>query len=248
MWTQLKSFHLEYLSEIQAVNQNQFSVIPSRWSYKQSDGIYIYSISANDWSLFMEYDKDFKSTDCATCIDIDNKEYLYLANNQSQLLQFDLSSLSSYKQLSNSHNFAGSKMLCINNNIHIIGGNNGHNHYRFDLKTNKLTLIHTFIDDHTSENGINFKFSDKFIGHNILYLKHENCILLFVSERNTAIYKYSLVNNNNDESKWKKLDNISSIPKDIRHSSVLLTKDSKYAILFVMETYGFLMLNICILN
>lgn len=129
-------------------------------------------------------------------------------------------------------NFNGNsqtKIIFINDQLHIFGGHCSINHWIFDINTSKMTKGHLFLDLNTNQSEFRF---------NVKHIPSKNNILLYNADNKASIHEFCLMS-----LKWKKWS--INIQRNISYeSSMVITKDSKFMVLFGLDNKN----NISVLN
>lgn len=214
-WTRLESLPYKYFSKPLPINKYEYIVVPAKDGRYTTDGIYKYNVIQNLWTKILSYNKSFKSTFHSVAIS-DDKQFVYICNCQSQLIQFDLKTNENII-LSNQANFGiVPRILCIGNDIHIIGGGSNNKHFIFNVMTKTYTKIYKFPE------GMN-----KMYGHNIIFMRQRQSIILIAAESLSVIYEYSL-----DSKLWKRWNNTyNKLPLHLFFSSCCYTLNEKYILI-----------------
>ena len=104
------------------------------------------------------------------------------------------------------------KLICINNELHKIGGFGIHTTWKIEENSLKYEEIHK-IDEQS------FRYKS-LSNPGVIYLKSRKCMLLFYSK---SIYRFSIT-----DKKWEKLQ--IKIPKALFQSAIVKTKDERFVI------------------
>ena len=194
-WIELEKFPFPYWSRPLILANDEFIIVPQKYSSCKGDGIYQYRDKT--WNKIIDYPSDFGSSCHSASIDDDNK-VIYVDDDCSQLHQFDLaekkfkSSTKLFEENCSEH----PRIVYVNDVLHIIGGKDSNIHYIYHPDTKKVEKVHEFSE---------MALQDGFADHDIIYMKSINSILMFGGETDEnyldTIHQYSLI-----DKVWKKLD------------------------------------------
>eukprot|EP01084_Bolivina_argentea_P204863 349916_1 len=212
--------NMEY-GRVVRLNDNEL-IMSSGQEENENTGIYKYNIITNEWKQIIKYPKDLYNGNSAITLDDNTKNKLYMMNNLSEIIMFDLESNKmeylheKLESLQYGKDFASnhSVFVSVENTIHSIGGSLVH------LIWNKNTNIITKIDH---------PFNDEVWGVSVIYVPSKQCILLIGGhngflQQDAGIWIFSLVSN-----KWRQIEGIIFKCHHVR--SLALSFDEKYVII-----------------
>ena len=214
-WCALKPFKYEFFPSPIKLNDNQFALVPSKWSSnsdRSADGIYVYDLSINDWNKIIDYPKDITSNS-QTALYHKERNSIYVLNAQNGLLQFNLTTKEMKildKNVQGFDSYPG--LVLVGDEIHMFAA--------YNLKH----AIYNCSNDTITHQTLPIEIG-RFFSKSTLYLQTRNIILIFASDLQ-KIYEHSLLNH-----KWSIRD--VKIPNN--SAAICATSDEKYIIIAAMR-------------
>eukprot|EP01084_Bolivina_argentea_P237130 398622_1 len=212
----------EYFTEPLFINNEQFVVV-SVLSQNYDDGIYRFDIKINCWKKIIEFDENYgkDEAESAAYNQTNQSLYIYVPNYgvtwNGKLLQFDLKKNAFVSESTPPIKGSGSKLICIEQELHQIGSRESNVHYILDHGGKKIKKIHEFSD------------FNKLFAHNVIYLQCNKSMLLFGGRTgsdswNESVFEYSIVTQ-----KWTKLK--VKMPAKLANFGLVKTRNERFCVI-----------------
>eukprot|EP01084_Bolivina_argentea_P163916 285078_1 len=140
----------------------------------QQDGIWQYNFKMNQWYIIQNTDSlsFFKNGSNVAATFDDVTKLIYVCNNNGSIESLQLTTNKyQFHSISNISDYirdfgSGQQIICINNQLHIIGGNFNNKHFKYNPNSLTVDTLHTFDE-----------CSSGFIDHQIVLVK--NSLFMF---------------------------------------------------------------------
>ena len=209
-------------SNIIKISDKEF--ICAAFKFRESDrnlGLYKYNTISNEWTLISKYpsgDDDHRYY--RICYDGTNNSIYLCGGRRQPMTNIDLNTMKIKAHEITQDIGLDPVVLMIQNECHVILGDESEHHYKWNAKSKALDDIFEF-----SEENFNEGLSD----HGVIYIKSQNKLLLFggtdEEECYDDIWEYDM------NSKWSKLDDI-KLPLAMSHFTWIMTRNEEYLIIF----------------
>ena len=124
-------------------NNILFPIYKNKSGWYKGHGIYEFDIKQQKYNLLIKYPKDLETTRHSMCYNRDKQE-LCIYNEQLIQINMKTHKFKFYKNRFDTGQYG--RILCINNEYHIIGGSSSNKHIKWNENKNKFDIIHTFMN------------------------------------------------------------------------------------------------------